>query len=239
LLLFLAPSGFLLIGAGVAELNRLVGGLKEEAASLAGMVLILVWGGPRVLPNVRAPLVREENRVPAERILGFSPDEPVYIGPTGIPAWLYYSTDWSRPPHRRLASVLRLTRPDGPSAINGLIAERGGQPDSALQYQAGGRTVLLGRRSGIRVREPEGLLQGQPDPGWVEGEVSRMVRVARPYLWIYGSHLVEGELPPIRAELYRRGIRIVEAWEGTAAAAVRIRVPAGDSAGYRVPAPRP
>jgi hypothetical protein len=75
--------------------------------------------------------------------------------------------------------------------------------------------------------------QEAPDTGWAAREVDRMVAVARPYLWVYGAHWIEHELPHLLAEFSRRGFVIVESWPETAALALRLRVPVGDSAAYR------
>jgi len=51
----------------------------------------------------------------------------------------------------------------------------------------------------------------QPDTGWAELEVSRMASVARPRIWVFGSHMfaLDGAEPGLVAELQRRSVRLL------------------------------
>jgi hypothetical protein len=125
--------------------------------------------------------------------------------------------------------MIRAGRADGPSAVNDLIEEASGPPLEPA-VAGPGRLELPGRRSGLRYAEPAGFSQDVPDPEWAAREVDRMTAAARPYLWVYGAHWIEHELPDLLAEFSRRGIVVVESWPEVAAVALRIRVPRMDSA---------
>jgi hypothetical protein len=60
-----------------------------------------------------------------------------------------------------------------------------------------------------------------PDSGWAEAEAGRMAAVARPRLWVFGSHMfaLDGAEPGLVAELQRRNVRLVmERRQGTTVA---------------------
>ena len=235
LLLFLAPCAFFLVGVALAETLRLLR-LPEAPAAVAGTVLVLLWGGPAAWRNLQAPDVRSEGRDLVRRVLASAPADPVYITATGLPSWIYYSTDWRAPDEARVDFMIRAGAADGPAGVNGLLEVRPGRAaDTSLLYP-GRRPELLGRRSGMTFAEPDGL-DLQMTPGWAAQEVDRMMAAARPDLWIYGAHWIEWELPVLQAEFTRRGITVVESLQEIGAAAMRLRVPADTAAaGYRPPA---
>ena len=51
----------------------------------------------------------------------------------------------------------------------------------------------------------------QPDAGWAQLEVSRMAAVARPRVWVFGSHMfaLDSAEPALVGELQHRGVKLV------------------------------
>ena len=51
----------------------------------------------------------------------------------------------------------------------------------------------------------------QPDTGWATLQVSRMSAVARPRIWVFGSHMfaLDSAEPELVAELQRRGVKLL------------------------------
>jgi len=237
LLVFMAPGLIALIGVMLAEVLRLIR-LREPVAAVVGALMIIIWGGPGALENARHPEAREEGRQSARRVARADLAEPVYITPSGIPSWAYYTTDWSRPDTARLDFVFRSGSSTGPAAFNDLVDEA---PPRGVRhpptYAGAGRVEVLGRRSGVAYREPNGFEQEMPDPAWARAEVDRIVQVARPYAWVYGGPWIDKEFPDLRAEFAQRGIVIVETMVEANAMALRIRVPSLGSAesNYRPP----
>ena len=224
LLIFLSPCIFALVGIGLAELLRLAR-IREPIAALLGTLLIVVWGAPEAFGNLEDPETRKGGRDAVQRVLGADQAEPVYIIPGGIPTWVYYSTDWARPDTLRLAYFARVGASTGPSALNGLVEETSGGIRQPRYRAPNGRLEVIGRRSGLAYREPNGFDQDHPDPGWAREEVARIVEVARPYAWIFGTHWVDILVPELLAELDRRGIVVVERTPDLNAIAIRVRVP--------------
>lgn len=224
LLIFLSPCVFALVGIGVAELLRLAR-LREPVAALLGSLLIMAWGAPEAFGNLEDPETRKGGREAVHRVLRADAAEPVYILPAGLPTWAYYSTDWERPDRARLDYFARAARSSGPSALNGLIEETSGGIRHPRYRASSGRLELIGRRSGLAYREPNGFDQDHPDPGWAREEVARIVEVARPYVWVFGAHWVDILAPELLAELERRGAVVVERIPDANAIAIRVRVP--------------
>jgi hypothetical protein len=224
LLIFLSPCVFALVGIGLAELLRLTR-IREPVAALLGMLLLVAWGAPEVLGNLEDPATRKGGREAVHRILRADAAEPVYILPAGLPTWAYYSTDWKRPDMGRLGYFARVANSSGPAALNGLIEEIPGGIRYPRYRMSSGRLEVIGRRSGLAYREPHGFDQDRPDPGWAREEASRIVALARPYVWVFGAHWVEILWPELLAELDRRGIAVVEETPDLNAVAIRLRVP--------------
>jgi hypothetical protein len=75
-----------------------------------------------------------------------------------------------------------------------------------------GRQYRTSTRSLNPTLTPDQLaLPLQPDSGWAELEVTRMAGIARPRLWVFGSHMfaLDGAEPGLVAELQRRNVRLV------------------------------
>ena len=153
------------------------------------------------------------------------PAEPVYILPAGLPIWAFYSTDWKRPDRPRLDYFARVAVSSGPAALNGLVEEAPGAIRHPAYRASTGRLEVIGRRSGLAYREPNGFDQARPDAGWAREEVGRIIEVGRPYVWVFGAHWVDRLLPELQAEFDRRGIEVVERFPDLSAVAIRIRVP--------------
>lgn len=224
LLIFLSPCVFALVGIGLAELLRLVR-IREPVAALGGALLIVAWGAPEAIGKIEDPATRKGGRDAARRVLLADPAEPVYILPAGLPTWAYYSTDWERPDKARLGYFARVGNSSGPSALNGLVEEMPGGSRHPRYRMSTGRLEVIGRRSGLAYREPNGFDQDHPDPGWAREEVGRIVDVARPYVWVFGAHWVDILVPALQAEFDRRGIVVVERIPDRNAVAIRVRVP--------------
>jgi hypothetical protein len=225
LFLFLAPCVFIGFGVLIAELGRLIR-LGETGAAMAGAALVVAWAFAGLSGPERLPAWFAEGREPALLVARSAGTEPVYIFPGGLPAWAYYSTDWSRPDIPRLDHFARLARADGPGAVNGLIPEADTSERRSLVFRGGGRQELIGTRIGTGYVERQGHIGTPPDSNWARGEVDRIVEAAKPYAWLYGSYQSEQARSAILAELSRRGIRVVTELDEGRAIALRIRIPA-------------
>ena len=223
LLIFLSPCIFALIGIGLAELLRLAR-MRQTVAGPVGAMLILAWSAPEAFANMGDPETEKGGRLAVRRVLSTDAGTPVYILPAGLPSWAYYSTDWERREPARLDYFARVAASTGPAALNGLMEEAPGGIRHPRYRMSSGRVEVIGRRSGLAYREPNGFDQARPDEGWAREEVGRIVELGRPYVWVFGAHWVDNLLPELQAEFGRRGIEVVERIPDQGALAIRVRV---------------
>ena len=204
--LFVLPIVFLLIGAGVEFVAR---ALPRPLALLSsGGLLVLLIGVPgfwavrdvadtNPAEHIR-PLIAElrERRRPAEA---------VYIFAGSLPAWSFYTTDWSSADADRRSLIRRIADSRGPAFEN--APSRGRRVDregEALDYESPDGLELYGVPSGLERQALIGLVSTEPDRGWAENEAARIRRAARPRVWILMSHFFGPESALIR-ELDRLG----------------------------------
>lgn len=223
LFVFLMPFVYVGVAAAGAELVRLTR-LPESYVGIVGLALTLVLGTSGVLRYLRHPK-NEAGRIAAQRVLKLAGSEPLYILPDGVPEWVYYATDWSRPDTTRLDHFAALAQSTGPSSQNSLIPAVTPPPPYPLEYQARERLELVGRRSGVAFREPSTYLQNFPDSAWARLEVDRIKAVARPFAWVFGGHWNTKEVPYLRAEFLRRGVVITESMQEHRGVSLRLRFP--------------
>jgi hypothetical protein len=112
----------------------------------------------------------------------------VYIFARSLPAWIYYSTDWSNPDTVRLRFLTAAARSTGGAFENapsrGQVREEEARLIEAPTAAPG---ELLGLPSGMEWREVEEHVRTQPDSGWVEVERRRIEDAAAPGVWVLAS----------------------------------------------------
>jgi hypothetical protein len=189
LTLFLLPALIVLLVAGLGEaVKRLPLAARRPGLAVAAAVILLPLEFQSVVrtfavePSARfQDLVRE---LQARR----RPGEPVYIFARSLPAWIYYSTDWSRPDSLRLEFFARAATSGGAGFENRPSRGRVSEPDSStVVYGSGTSAELLGLPSGMEWREVQEHVGLRPDSGWVDVEVRRIERAAHPAVWVLAS----------------------------------------------------
>ncbi len=190
--LFAIPLVLLCIAVGVTSvIDRL-----PRVARAIGWVLVVVvvlgfdllvaslWAINSNPPYDVAPLVRE---LQARRASG----EPIYIGAGAIPAWTYYSTDWSRPDTARIRFINRVAAPGGPAFENAPSRHRGVEAGEGvgLEYSGAHGHEILGLPSGIESTALTGPVgEAVPDSGWAAHEARRIRSQAKPAIWVLMAH---------------------------------------------------
>jgi hypothetical protein len=189
LTLFLLPASTVLVVAGLsAAMDRLPAGWRRPALAVTAAAILLPMEFVAVArtfapePSGRfRELVRE---LQARR----RPGEPVYVFARSLPAWIYYSTDWSRPDLLRLGFLVRAATAGGSAFENLPSRGRVAEPDPrTVVYDSGASVELLGLPSGMEWREVQEHVTPQPDSGWVEVESRRIERAARPAVWVIAT----------------------------------------------------
>ncbi len=231
LMLFAVPCFILflaeVVACGVDCAPRAARGPILASVLVAFAALALVFG-PAV---AQAHFPKEDARRLVEHVREASPSEPVYVLARGVPAWVFYSTDWRRPDQRRIRWIVQVTAAlSGPAFEN--AASRGrvvrNEGDTLVDVYAGRREVI-GLGSGLALRESIPL-PPTIDTGWADNEVRRMRLVAAPTVWLFASHYdfdwvqpSQAELPALLAAASRAGATIMYSDIKSEAALYRLR----------------
>ena len=149
--------------------------------------------------------------------------DPVYVAARSFPLWMFYTSDWRAPDMDRLRWAASIAGAGGPAHNNAPSRGRARADEArSLSRRYRGSVEIIGTPTGRQYRTStrtlvpslavsDYALPLQPDTGWAELEVSRMASVARPRIWVFGSHMfaLDGAEPGLVAELQRRGVRLV------------------------------
>lgn len=225
LMLFASPLLILLLAEGLAAATAL---LPERPAPIGLAVLTTLLLVPALRSDIRRilhPLPAEEaGAVIADFEARHVPGEPVYVSGRGIPAWLFYTTDWSNPDQARLTTIARAVDVGGPAFYPAPSRGRSVRDEGRdLVFAYRGRRELLGIPTGIEVLYGAVPASATPDAGWAENEAARIRSEARPYAWVFFAHLVDGSEGPLRNALERAGGRLVYRYEAEGAVIDRYR----------------
>lgn len=190
LMLFAVPALIVLVAAGSLGV---VGGVQREPrdllAALAGAFLLApalpldFWlvSHPTAYEHIR-PAVREFERRSA-------PGDAIYVFAASVPAWTFYTTDWSAPDTSRLARMARLASSGGPAFENAAPREQAMRSEGdSLAYPFQGRREVIGLYHGAQNRQGTGLVQHSPDTNWTTNEARRIRNAATPTVWVLMSH---------------------------------------------------
>ena len=190
--LFLVPSLILLAATGVEALAARLPA-RARVALAAGLVLLALATTARTARYVAFHRRASEDPrlVLAEWRRDTAPGDAVYIASRGVPAWLYYTTDWTRPDPERLDWFAHAVSWGGPIFRN--AAGRG----HAVRHE-GYEWVrhdtptpeIIGTPSGMQITTA-GITQRVPDTGWAENEASRMRDAG--IRWVFFAHALNGE----------------------------------------------
>jgi hypothetical protein len=208
-LLFAMPLILVALAAGLAELALLAPLRLRRTAWVA--IGLLVAG-----PNLAVATLQSLNTNQAYPVRALvedlrrrrGPGEPVYVGAGAVPAWTFYSTDWTAPDRVRVTLLNRLAAPGGPAFENAPSRGRGVRPSEgkALHYTTPAGQELLGSPSGIESGALVGPLGDvRPDSGWAAEEAARIREAACPGVWVLLSQLRDVEKELLLEELERAG----------------------------------
>lgn len=199
LLLFLTPLLFIVYGAALVFLAKLLPRRARAAGFLALVPLLLAWRAESVLDFVaKPPMTSGDSRALISHVEHRNHGEPVYIYPEGVPLWIFYTTDWSTPDRGRLRWAAR---------AQGSASEKWGTQEHLLRDYRG-RRELIGLPSGVEALADVDLetVPDKPEPGWADGEVSRLLRaVGSGGAWLFVASANDAELRELLAAVARMG----------------------------------
>ena len=225
LVLYLVPSLLVVVAAGVIFT---VAGLPRGESRIA---FTLVSAALLLRPLLRStvpefwPYHRQELRPLVEYLHARSGSSAIYVFANAIPAWLYYTTDWSAPDTSRLNWYARMASAGGPAFENAAPRSRPVEAEGAeLQRLDEGRLELLGVSTGDQWRVIVGSKRRRPDDGWEVNEAKRILGAPGGDMWLVFSHY-RGSENVLLDELERRGARQVVAEKRIGAAAFLYLLP--------------
>jgi hypothetical protein len=148
-----------------------------------GAVTLLALAAVNVTHPYRTPALRPAVLEVARAAAG----EPVYVSSGALPAWAFYTTDWSAPDTAYLHRIRDWAgHPDAVAFPNAAPREHAVGPTEgeALVERRLGRVEILGLAPGIQWREVTGLSGSAPDLGWAAREAARVREAAAPQAWV-------------------------------------------------------
>jgi hypothetical protein len=231
LFLFAAPLTLTAVAVVVAELTERVHVERRTYALLATCAAIAAIVAPTLIRRIRQPVFYAVGKQIIADIDSMSKGDAVYVAARSFPLWIYYTTDWTAPDVDRLKWAASIGGAGAPAHNN--APSRGGRVQAyeatrlARRYR--GRMEIVGLPTGrqyvssTRSLDPsipasEQAIPAQSDSGWARLEVSRMAAVARPRLWVFGSHMfaLDSAEPELVAELQARRVNLLmERRQGT------------------------
>jgi len=183
MMLFAVPILLTLLVVGATDLYRRRRRLRMGIAGVLGVIVLA--GQLRNVVRADDPY-RSGHLRPAVAFLqtALLPGEPIYVEAGVLPAWTFYTTNWSHPDISRLERMAREASFGGGAFENQRSRGRRVSGDGAeLVFPFHGGVELLGVgdggafRVGARHKPPS-------DPGWAASEAQRIRMAARPTAWL-------------------------------------------------------
>ena len=194
-LLFAAPLLIVLVAAAI---ERLIGAIAPRFRRAAWLAVCLLMFTPPVTASIGDALLptRPEHTRPLvqawERL---KISEPVYVYAAALPAWAFYTTDWSAPDTARLAFLSRIGTSQGASFENAPSRKRMVRSEGAgLTRVYKGWTEIYGVPTGMEWSAGHQLSRRIPDLCWADHEVRRIRQAASTGAWLFVTHVVGPEL---------------------------------------------
>ncbi len=193
MMLFAVPIMLTLLVVGATDLYRTRPQLRMVIVGVLG--LIVAAGQLRNVVRADDPY-RSGHLRPAVAFLqaAMRQGEPIYVEAGALPAWTFYTTDWSHPDAARLERMAHEASFGGGAFENQASRGRRVSGDGAeLVFPFHDGVELLGVgdggpfRVGARHKPPS-------DPGWAESEAQRIRVAARPTAWLVTTKLFWADL---------------------------------------------
>jgi hypothetical protein len=206
LMLFSMPMMALLISAGLwAMAEQLRARWREPAFLLLGLLIVLLpaldavrgFVEPLDRESIR-PLVRQFEREHA-------PGATVYVYGRAMPAWLFYSTDWSHPDIPRVREHSILIGSTGGAFYHATSRGRAViEEGDSLNFPYRDWRELVGIPSGLGP-DTLGIRRDAPDPGWAANEARRIRQAGGPEAWLVLYSFVPGVQDSLAAAMQAAG----------------------------------
>ena len=206
LLLFAVPGLALLIAAGTEVVTAWLSRHWPVAWLAAAGVALAFLPGLDAARQLVQPYEREATRSLIARFREqHAPGAAIYVFARGIPAWLFYSTDWRTPDLGRVRERIAVVSSTGPAFRNAPSRGRAVVMEGdSLRYAAGDWTELVGVPTGTGP-DSLGIPSPAPDSGWADNEARRLQEAGGPEAWVLLSSFQPMVPDQLEAALARRG----------------------------------
>jgi len=185
LMLFAAPLFIMLTAVGIMVAAKALHGLIRPVPTRWVAAFLLLPAVTTSMASVLYERDQQMRRLVHELNGRWRRGDALYVFHRVVPAWLFYSTDWTTPNIEQLAWAMQVSGPGGLGHENG--PTRGSRPPGEgkdLVYYLNRHPVLLGTSSGVQGRPMFGYLPRQPDPGWATNEAQRIRDAASSRIWV-------------------------------------------------------
>ncbi|MGH7626895.1 MAG: hypothetical protein ACREOJ_16465, partial [Gemmatimonadaceae bacterium] len=229
LLLFATPLTVIVGAAALVFLIGLPGRRLRQVLYPALVLGLLVWLLPATRDYARTRERPEDTRPLIARLVASSPRDPVYVYATGVPAWIFYTTDWKNPDTARVRRMAKLVNAAGPAFYYVPHRGRPVQADGdSLSFVYNGRREIIGIGSGIfQASGDVSATHDSPDSGWADNEARRTLAQADSSAWVeMSSWTSSDEVAALVAAFRRRGCAISD-FDSTGSRALIFRVTDG------------
>jgi hypothetical protein len=206
LLLFVVPGLAVLLAAGTEAVCAWLTRRWPVAWLAAAGVGLAFLPGLDAARQLAEPYEREATRPLVERFRReHAPGAAIYVFGRGMPAWLFYSTDWRAPDLARVRERIALVSSTGAAFRN---AASRGRPVAAegdtLRFAVGDWRELVGVPTGTGP-DSLGIPSPAPDSGWADNEARRLHEAGGPEAWVLLSSFQPMVPDQLDAALTRRG----------------------------------
>jgi hypothetical protein len=190
LMLWTAPLCAVLIAATICWMATLVGRFSSLARLIAAEAII-AFSLMGAAYAVRHPVVQNLRGAVEFSQRAMQPGDVVYVFAHAMPGWMFYSTNWAKPDRARYNWLKRATDEAGPQWAN--IPHRGHRVvQEGLElwrpYRQG--VELAGIGEGGFANDESPAPDGNPDPGWSDNEVQRILAMHRRRIVLLASGTV-------------------------------------------------
>jgi hypothetical protein len=175
LVLWTAPLCAVLIAATICWMATLAGRFSSLARLIA-IEAIIVFSLMGAAYSVRDPWVHDLRGAVEFSQRAMQPGDVVYVFAQAMPGWMFYSMNWAKPDRARYDWLKHATEEAGPQY--GKIPHRGHRVvQEGLElwrpYRQGFELAGIGEGGVFNNESPAG--DGNPDPGWSDNEVQRIL----------------------------------------------------------------
>ncbi len=206
LMLFAMPGMTLLLSAGLWAICErfgarwrlpLLGLVSAAFLALPGLDAIRAWKQPLDRESLRPLVARLEQE--------HAPGAAIYVYGRAMPAWLFYTTDWSHPDLTRVHERSVLISSTGGAFYH--AASRGhavAEEGDSLIYPYRDWRELVGVPAGLGP-DTLGIRRDAPDPGWATNEVRRIRQAGGPEAWLVLFSFAPGVQDSLAAAMQAAG----------------------------------